>query len=103
MVDSNYCFTFIYVGLFGKDSDSTIFKKSTLQNNSLNVPTPNLINDIQITMLYIFMSDEAFGFSTNMLRPYAGKYLPVNKMILNYILSRTRRHVERAFGILSNK
>ncbi|XP_022181966.1 protein ALP1-like [Myzus persicae] len=107
VVDSNYCFTFIDVGSFGKDSDSTIFKNSTLhkhlQNNSLNVPKPNLIHGIQIPMLYAFVGDEAFGLSTNMLRPYAGKCLPVNKRIFNYRLSRARRHVECAFGILSNK
>lgn len=38
-----------------------------------------------------------------MLRPYAGKCLPVNKRIFNYRLSRTRRYFECAFGILSNK
>lgn len=107
VVDSNYCFTFIDIGSFGKDSDSTIFKNSTLykhlQNNFLNVPKPNLIHGIQIPMPYAFVGDEAFGLSTNMLRPYAGKCLPVNKRIFNYRLSRARRHVECAFGILSNK
>lgn len=54
-------------------------------------------------MPYAFVGDEAFGLSTNMLRPYAGKCLPVHKRIFNYRLSRARRHVECAFGILSNK
>lgn len=107
MVDSNYCFTFIDVGSFGKDSDSTIFKNSTLyqhlQNNYLNVPKPNLINGIQIPMPYAFVGDEAFGLLTNMLRQYAEKCLPVNKRIFNYRLSRARRYVECSFGILSNK
>ncbi|KAL4112956.1 hypothetical protein QTP88_016668 [Uroleucon formosanum] len=107
VVDSNYCFTFIDVGSFGKDSDPTIFKNSTLykklQNDSLNIPKPNLIRGIQIPMPYAFVGDEAFGLSTNMLRPYAGKCLPINKRIFNYRLSRARRYVECAFGILSNK
>ncbi|XP_050545824.1 uncharacterized protein LOC126908041 isoform X2 [Daktulosphaira vitifoliae] len=64
---------------------------------------PNLINGIQIPIPYAFVGDEAFGLSTNLLRPYSGKCLPVNKRIFNYRLSRARRHVECAFGILSNK
>ncbi|XP_026821718.1 protein ALP1-like [Rhopalosiphum maidis] len=107
VVDSYYCFMFIDVGSFGKDSDPTIFKNSTLykklQNDSLNIPKPNLIRGIQIPMPYVFVGDEAFGLSTNMLRPYAGKCLPINKRIFNYRLSRARRYVECAFGILSNK
>jgi hypothetical protein len=40
-----------------------------------------------------------FGLSEHMLRPYSGKHLDV----LNYRLSRARRCIECAFGILSNK
>lgn len=95
------------MGSYGKDSDSTIFKNSSLwnklQNNSLNIPKPNLVRGIEIPIPYAFVGDEAFGLSTNMLRPYAGKYLPVNKRIFNYRLSRARRYVECSFGILSNE
>ncbi|KAE9534113.1 hypothetical protein AGLY_008849 [Aphis glycines] len=51
----------------------------------------------------IMFGDEAFGLSTNVLRPYAGKYLQDIKRTFNYRLSRARRYVECSFGILSNK
>jgi len=92
MVDSNYCFTFIDVGSFGKDSDSWIFKNSTLykklQNNFLNFTKPNLIHK---PMSYAFVGDEAFELSINMLRLYAEKCLPINKRIFNYRLSRAQK------------
>ena len=37
------------------------------------------------------------------MRPFGGKQLSVKKRIFNYRLSRGRRYVECAFGILSSK
>lgn len=52
---------------------------------------------------YILVGDEAFGLTDKLLRPFGGKYLTVKQKIFNYRLSRARRYVECAFGILSNK
>jgi len=45
----------------------------------------------------------AFGLSHNVIRPYAGKNLPLKKRVFNHRLSRARRFIECAFGIMSNK
>lgn len=49
------------------------------------------------------IGDEAFGLHRHLLRPYGGSNLSVRKRIFNYRLSRARRFVKCAFGILSNK
>lgn len=54
-------------------------------------------------MPYTFIGDEAFSLSLKIMRPFSGKVLSDKKRIFNYRLSRARRNVESAFGILSNK
>jgi len=51
----------------------------------------------------VFLADEAFGLHTNLLRPYPGRGLNDKRRVFNYRLSRARRTVECAFGVLSNK
>lgn len=51
----------------------------------------------------MIVGDEAFGLHYNLLRPYGGTHLDKNKRIFNYRLTRGRRYVECAFGILANK
>lgn len=52
---------------------------------------------------FVIVGDEAFGLHQNLLRPYPRKNLDVQKKIFKLRLSRARRFVECAFGILSNK
>nr|CAH7725502.1 unnamed protein product [Callosobruchus chinensis] len=94
--DSNYRFTYIDTGFFGKASDSSIFKDSAICRKI----TANTFNTPKARPLF---RDEAFGLSTYILRPYAGKDLSRQTKIFNYRLSRARRYIECSFGILSNK
>nr|CAI5850903.1 unnamed protein product [Callosobruchus analis] len=95
IADSNYEFIYIDVGAFGKDSDKKwkitiyIFQK---------VPGTEMPN-----IPLMFIGDEAFSLSKHAMRPFSGKVLSEKKRIFNYRLSRARRNVESAFGILSNK
>jgi hypothetical protein len=51
----------------------------------------------------VFVVDEAFWLHTNLLRPYPGRGLNNTRRIFNYKLSRAKRTVECAFGLLANK
>lgn len=52
----------------------------------------------------VFVADDAFPLKTYILKPYArSTYLSRNPKIFNYRLSRARRIVENAFGILTSK
>ena len=107
VADSNYKFIFVDIGSFGKESDSTIFQNSTffkkLENDEFDIPSRKAFPGTNTLMPFVFIGDEAFALSTHVLRPFSGRFLCHKKRIFNYRLSRARRYVECAFGILTNK
>ncbi|XP_066596251.1 uncharacterized protein [Prorops nasuta] len=107
LVDANYKFIMVDVGSFGKNSDGGILEHSIigkrLKDNTLNVPDDTFLPGTSKKAPYVVVGDEAFPLKTYLLRPYPGKQLDNEKIIFNYRLSRARRVVENAFGILSQK
>lgn len=116
--NANYEFTYINVGVQGKESDSAIFTQSRLfqqmNDDLLDIPTakalPVLHNNkstntaATIPLPYVVVGDEAFGLSSYVMRPYARALnLDHKKKIFNYRLSRARRFIESTFGIMANK
>ncbi|CAK1597470.1 unnamed protein product [Parnassius mnemosyne] len=97
VVDANYNFIYIDVGTNGRANDTCVFEKSTLNEaitaNLLNIPNEG-----------VFVADDAFPLKTNILKPYntRGEFNEKHK-VFNYRLSRARRVVENAFGILVAK
>lgn len=105
VVDADYRFIYVDIGAYGKDSDSSIFQQTVfykkLRNGTLNIPeSAPLQQDI---LPFVLVGDEAFALDTHLLRPFGGHNLTVTKKIFNYRLTRARRFVECAFGILANK
>ncbi|XP_039763959.1 protein ALP1-like [Pararge aegeria] len=107
LVDSRYRFIFVDIGAYGKESDSTVFQNSKLYDlimtRKLPIPVPKPLPGSQNETPFVFVGDEAFSISNNVMRPYSGKHLSVQQRVYNYRLSRARRYVECAFGILVNK
>lgn len=108
VVDANLLFTVIDVGSYGSEGDSTIFQNSPLGKKlyagTLNLPKREYLpNTNKNPQPFVFVGDEAFRLHTNVLRPFPQRNLNPRRRIYNYRLSRCRRSVECAFGVLANK
>lgn len=109
VVDANYKFVTVDIGGYGKSSDGGIFAKSVLckhiENNTLNIPAPRPLPNCANTYPFVIVGDEAFPLKVNLLRPYPRNTSRDNEKqkVFNYRLSRARRVVENAFGIMTQK
>ena len=107
VVDSNYCFIVVDIGNYGRNSDGGIFAKSTfgqaLLQAQVPLPSPSpLLNAPELgNVPYFLVGDEAFPLKSCLMRPFPGRSLNKEQRVFNYRLSRARRVVENAFGILA--
>ncbi|CAB3244946.1 unnamed protein product [Arctia plantaginis] len=69
-------------------------------NNSLNLPSPSPPPGTNEIVPYVFLGDSAFALNKNFMKPFPFKNINRTQRIFNYRLSRARRVVENAFGIL---
>lgn len=70
----------------------------------MNVPLPAPIKENGVDFPYCIVGDEAFPLKPYLLRPYPGKTgCSKEQRVFNYRLSRARRTIENAFGILANR
>ncbi|XP_011869646.1 PREDICTED: putative nuclease HARBI1 [Vollenhovia emeryi] len=103
--DAKYCFTIVDIGAEGRQSDGGVFRNSEIgkrfEANLFKLPNPKQIEVGGPELPFVLVADEAFPLSMYMMRPYprSGK-LDIGKKVFNYRLSRARRVVENAFGIL---
>lgn len=107
VVDANYRFLCIDVGAYGRNSDAGIYSSSNLghaiADNTLNFPTDEPLPGKTDPVPYVMVGDEAFPLQRHLLRPFPGRNCPLDQMEFNYRLSRARRMVESAFGLLVNR
>ena len=113
--DADYNFIYIDVGDYGSNSDSAIFKTCNFGKaymyGQLDVPPPKPLDNLPQgqgeDLPHCIVADEAFPMQADLLRPYPRNQhstnLPFPKMMFNYRLSRARRLVENAFGILAQR
>ena len=67
------------------------------------LPEPSVLPVLASALLYMFVSDAAFPLKTYMLLPYPVRFLPDNKRIFSYLLSRARSIIENIFGMKSTE
>ncbi|CAJ0946971.1 unnamed protein product [Ranitomeya imitator] len=97
LVNANYEFVDVDVGMNGRVSDGGVFKHTSfgesLRNNELLLP---LNEDTKANLNFVFIADEAFPLHPHLLKPFAQRTLTQERRIFNYRLS-------RAFGIMANR
>lgn len=105
MCDAEYKFTYVDIGRNGRISDGGVFNQCSLaqaiRENQLNLPEPKPLPGCRKAIPYVILADDAFALQPHIIKPYPGHYLEEAKRVFNYRLSRGRRTIENAFGILS--
>ena len=117
VVDSDYKFLWADLGACGSSSDSQIWDESDLKElidaNAAGLPAnsplprggmeveqyPDQFADVP----YFFVGDEIFALHPHLIKPYSRKKLEKPETQCNYRISRARRVVESAFGIMANR
>ncbi|XP_077137483.1 uncharacterized protein LOC143802895 isoform X2 [Ranitomeya variabilis] len=104
LVNANYEFINVDVGMNGRVSDGGVLEHTLfgerLNNCDLHLP-PN--SETRGNLNFVFIGDEAFPLHPNLIKPFPQKSLTEERRIFNYRLSRARRVVENAFGIMANR
>lgn len=72
-----------------------------MENGTLNFPPPKSLPGRNEPVPHVIVGDDAFALRPNIMKPYSGRDLIEPKRIFNYRLSRARRTIENAFGIMS--
>ena len=107
VVDADYKFIWADVGANGATSDCAVFNRSTMraaiEAETIGFPPQEpLPHDDEDTPFFI-VGDDAFPLRTWLMKPFSKRCMTIEERIYNYRLSRGRRIVENAFGILANR
>ena len=107
MVDGDYKFIWADIGSNGACSDAQVFidcdLRRGLEHNTLAIPAAAPLPGRNGDVPYFLIGDDAFPLRTWMMKPYSARNLTREERIFNYRLSRARRIVENAFGILAQR
>lgn len=108
LVDAQYRFLYVDVGANGRQSDAQVFGKcglnQALLDNSLNIPHDRYLPNTTDMAPFVIVADDAFPLRRNLMKPFPDRlYDDTESRVFNYRLSRARRIVENAFGILANR
>ena len=95
------------MGTAGSCSDTQIFNtchlKRKIDDGSIGFPDPAPITQGGRDVPYFIFADNAFAQKTWLMKPYGRRMLTREERVANYRISRGRRVVENAFGILVSK
>ena len=95
------------IGTNGRASDGGVWAASALkfgiEDGSLNLPETSQLPSSNRTTPYVILADDAFLLKTYIKKPYSFRNQDDMQRIFSYRLSRARRTVENAFGIIASR
>ncbi|XP_046863169.1 putative nuclease HARBI1 [Xenia sp. Carnegie-2017] len=102
IADAKARFVSFDLGAPGSMSDGGIFKHDFLECicKSNVFLMPSKLGKRPNNVPYFLLGDEAFALNVNLMKPYPHRSAMGDEKVFNYRLSRARRIVENAFGIL---
>ena len=107
LVDGQYKFRWVDAGTAGSCSDAQIFNacqlKRRIEDGRIGFPDQAPITKGGRDVPYFILADDAFALKTWLMKPYGRRMLTREERIANYRISRARRVVENAFGILVSR
>lgn len=88
-------------------SDGGVFRdcslRGPLENGTLGLPRPAPLPGDDEPIPFSIIGDDAFPMRSWLMKPYPHRMMTNQQRIFNYRLSRARRVVENAFGILAHR
>ena len=107
LADARSKFLFVDIGSNGSCADQGISRetnvaKAVAQGNA-GFPDPSPIPNDDHPLEHFFVGDDAFALRPDMMKPYPRLALSDAERVYNYRLSRARRVVENAFGLLQQR
>ena len=107
VVDAEGRFLYIDVGANGSASDGGIFQvtplREALEKELAHLPSPEPLPGDDQPVPYYLLGDNAFPMKSWLQKPFPQRGLDAAARNYNYRLSRARRIVENAFGMLAQR
>ncbi|XP_015778411.1 PREDICTED: uncharacterized protein LOC107356303 [Acropora digitifera] len=106
--DANYCFTFVDIGDYGSTNVASVLSNSAFGQaydkdpEALKIPRPCNYKNVD-NLPFVLIGNDIFPQKSWFMKPFPGKGLAEHQRVYIYRLSRARRTIENAFGILSAK
>ena len=102
---SHLRFIYFSIGHYGSFSDGGIYRDSQLRQymaTSRELPESVSLDTTHSVMPHL-VGDDAFPLSGRLMTPYPGRSLTRRQQLFNYRLSRARRCIESAFGVMASR
>lgn len=107
LVDADYNFIWVDVGSNGSAGDAQVFNgtqfKDAIETGAMGFPPSDELPGDDRKVPYFIIGDDAFALRTWLMKPFSLRNMTKDQRIYNYRLSRARRIVENAFGIMSHR